>query len=55
MMKLSFMVATPETRSSLITAYRRELEESSSKMAELGYDGIELVVTDPSDKLFCVV
>ncbi len=47
MMKLSFMVATPETKSSNVTAYRGELKENFRKMAELGYDGIELMVRDP--------
>jgi len=47
MMKLSFMVATPEIKSSNVTAYQGELKESFSKMAELGYDGIELMLKDP--------
>lgn len=48
MMKLSFMVATPEIKSSNVTAYQGELKESFSKMAELGYDGIELMLKNPS-------
>jgi len=47
-MKLSFMVATPEINSFNVTAYRGEPKESFSKMAELGYDGIELMLKDPS-------
>jgi len=46
-MKLAFMVATPEIRSSLVTAYRGELEQCSSKIAELGYNGVEFLIRDP--------
>jgi sugar phosphate isomerase/epimerase len=46
-MKLSFTVATPDTRDEDMYALRGPLERSFARLAELGYQGAELMVRDP--------
>lgn len=47
-MRLSYQVSTPEIiRSSNVTAYQGNLEESFKNVADKGYDGVELMINDP--------
>jgi sugar phosphate isomerase/epimerase len=46
-MKLSFPVATPETRDETMLALRGDLAASFELLASLGYDGVELMIRDP--------
>ena len=45
---LIYPVATPETISTRILAYRGNLEIIFSKLSNIGYKGVELMVRDPS-------
>ena len=48
-MKLCYQVATPDVvRTPLVTAFQGELGTVFAKLADLGYDGVELMVRDPS-------
>ncbi len=47
-MRLSYQVSTPEVaRSWGVTAYQSDLERAFNKVAQIGYDGVELMVADP--------
>ena len=46
-MKLSYMVATPEIKSSNVLAYKGEFEQIFKKIVGWGYQGIELMVKNP--------
>lgn len=47
-MRLSYQVSTPEVnRSSNVTAYQANLEQSFKTVAEKGYDGVELMINNP--------
>ena len=48
-MKLAFTVATPDVHSETILAYTGPLEESLPQLADLGYDGVELMVRSPKE------
>ncbi|MDF2502066.1 MAG: Xylose isomerase protein barrel [Anaerosporomusa subterranea] len=48
MMKLCYQVATPDVaRSPAVTAFQGNLDYNFSKLAELGYDGVELMTLNP--------
>lgn len=48
MMKLCYQVATPDVAvSPAVTAFQGKLEYSFGKLAELGYDGVELMTLNP--------
>lgn len=48
-MRLSYQIATPEVnRAAGVTAYQGDLEKSYSAVAEQGYDGVELMINNPS-------
>lgn len=48
-MKLAYQVATPEVKPSLaVTAYQGDMAQSFRRLAEVGYDGAELMVADPA-------
>lgn len=47
-MKLAYQIATPEVKESwAVTAYQGPLEQSFKCLAEIGYDGAELMVAIP--------
>lgn len=48
-MKLSYVVATPEVTGANVTAYRAPLDQSFRRLAELGYDGVELMMKRPAE------
>lgn len=49
-MKLAFTVATPDTHDANMAAFRGDgLEHAFSTLAQLGYDGAELMVRDPAE------
>ncbi len=47
-LKLAYTVATPDTTTSPMLAYRGELDAVFGDLAGLGYDGVELMVRDPA-------
>lgn len=48
-MKLCYQVATPDVAiAPSVTAFQGELEHSFSRLAEIGYDGVELMTLNPS-------
>lgn len=48
-MRLSYQVATPEVKKGAgVTAYQGDLEESFKAVKQKGYDGVELMINDPS-------
>lgn len=47
-LKLAYTVATPDTTASPMLAYRGELDQVFGVLAELGYDGVELMLRDPA-------
>jgi len=46
-MKLAFAVVTPDVSTPEVCAYRGPLGGIFARLAELGYDGVELMVRDP--------
>jgi sugar phosphate isomerase/epimerase len=48
-MKVAFTVATPDTADPSMLALRGDLEENFRFLAGLGYQGVELMVRDPSN------
>lgn len=45
---MAYVVATPELRvEETVTAYQGDMKVAFSKLRELGYDGVELMITDP--------
>lgn len=46
--KMAYMVATPEITGSDVLAYRGDLKEVFQLMADLGYQGVELTIKDAS-------
>lgn len=49
MIKFAFTVATPDVSSKTILAYTGPMEESIPELADLGYDGVELMVRCPQE------
>jgi sugar phosphate isomerase/epimerase len=47
--KLAFTVATPETHDTKMAAFRGDLERVFGTLAEIGYDGAELMVRNPAE------
>jgi sugar phosphate isomerase/epimerase len=47
--KFSYTVATPETKSPEVLAFRGDFRESLAALKELGYDGVELMVRSPRE------
>ena len=45
-MKKSIVVSTPEAKFSAL-AYKEDFRDSIRKVAELGFDGVELAIRDP--------
>lgn len=48
MIKIAAMVGTPDLTQDTLAAYRGDLDTAFRKLAGLGYDGVELMVRDPS-------
>lgn len=49
-MRLCYQVATPDVRiAPSVTAYQGSLEESFTRLAVLGYEGVELMTLNPSE------
>lgn len=48
MMKISAMIGTPELEKAPVAIYKGNLVTAFGKIAELGYDGVELMVKTPS-------
>ncbi|NLN15927.1 MAG: sugar phosphate isomerase/epimerase [Firmicutes bacterium] len=48
-MKFSYTVATPDTKSPDVLAFRGDFRESLAALKELGYDGVELMVRSPRE------
>ncbi len=48
-MKLSYVAATPEVTGPNVTAYRGSLDQIFRRLAELGYDGVELMMKRPAE------
>jgi sugar phosphate isomerase/epimerase len=47
-LKLAYTVATPDTTTSPMLAYRGDLDRVFGDLAGLGYDGVELMLRDPA-------
>ncbi|MBI3919857.1 MAG: sugar phosphate isomerase/epimerase [Armatimonadetes bacterium] len=47
--RLSYVLATPEVTGAGVTAYRAPLERSFRRLADLGYDGAELMMKRPAE------
>ncbi|MBC7077146.1 MAG: sugar phosphate isomerase/epimerase [Synergistales bacterium] len=48
-MHLSYAVATKDTSSRDILAYRASLSESAARLRDLGYEALELMIRDPQE------
>jgi len=48
-MKLSYTLATPDTASEKMLAFRGDMKENFRQLAALGYQGVELMVRDPKE------
>lgn len=47
-LKLAYTVATPDTTTSPMLAFRGDLDQVFGVLADLGYDGVELMLRDPA-------
>lgn len=47
-LKLAYTVATPDTTTSPMLAFRGDLDHVFGVLADLGYDGVELMLRDPA-------
>ncbi|MCC6629707.1 MAG: sugar phosphate isomerase/epimerase [Chloroflexi bacterium] len=47
-LKLAYTVATPDTTTSPMLAFRGDLDTVFGTLADLGYDGVELMLRDPA-------
>jgi sugar phosphate isomerase/epimerase len=47
-LKLAYTVATPDTTTSPMLAFRGDLDQVFGALADLGYDGVELMLRDPA-------
>ena len=48
MIKIAAMVGTPDLTRETLAVYRGDLDTAFSKLADLGYDGVEFMTKDPS-------
>jgi sugar phosphate isomerase/epimerase len=48
LMKIAAMVGTPDLTQDTLAVYRGDLDIAFSKLADLGYDGVEFMTKDPS-------
>lgn len=47
-MKLAYMYATPDVQHSKVTAIQGDIEQTLAQIREIGYGGVEFLVSDPA-------
>ncbi len=47
-MKLAYMYATPDVRHSRVTAIQGDVEQTLAQIRQVGYEGVEFLVSDPA-------